>query len=104
MMSMPCKTCHLREAEVKPMKECRSCHARPGGLHHHEAHSTPACTECHTPHVWTVSKRETCLTCHGQMKNHYAPQFCEECHDFRAKQKKTGEGVPKNREVKQQRK
>jgi hypothetical protein len=104
MMSMPCKTCHLREAEVKPMKECRSCHARPGGLHHHEAHSTPACTECHTPHVWTVSKRETCLTCHDQMKNHYAPQFCEKCHDFRAKEKKTGEGVPKNRELKQQRK
>jgi hypothetical protein len=83
MMATACKTCHLKEAEVKPMVNCRSCHPNLTGLHKKNEHVNVPCTSCHTPHTWKVAKRETCVTCHDDKKTHYAPRPCGECHHFR---------------------
>ena len=85
MMSWACKTCHLREAEVRPMVDCRSCHANLRELHKQHDHASAACTTCHMPHRWRVPVRETCLNCHEDKKDHYAPNSCGECHPFRIK-------------------
>jgi hypothetical protein len=82
MMSMSCKTCHLKEAEVLPMVNCKSCHGNLGGLHKKGEHATITCGTCHAPHLWKVTKRETCLPCHDNKKTHYAPTSCGECHKF----------------------
>ena len=82
MMKMACKTCHLQEAEVVPMVNCKSCHRSPKGLHKINGHSTPSCATCHLPHTWKVIARDTCLTCHEDKKDHYVPTFCGECHHF----------------------
>jgi hypothetical protein len=82
MMSMACNTCHLKEAEVQPMTRCNSCHPALGGLHKNAGHSSLSCVSCHTPHAWTVTARETCLTCHEDKKDHNAPQLCGDCHPF----------------------
>ncbi len=84
MSSMECKSCHLKEQEAKPQAECRSCHGQIGGLHKKSAHAGSDCTACHAPHAWTVTQRDTCLTCHGDKKNHYPAEFCGKCHDFRS--------------------
>jgi len=82
MMSMPCKTCHLKEAELQPMVNCRSCHSKLSGLHKKSEHVNVPCISCHTPHTWKVAKRETCLTCHDDKKTHNAPASCGDCHKF----------------------
>jgi len=92
MMKMACKTCHLQEAEVLPMANCKSCHQSPKGLHKNNQHSTPSCTTCHRPHLWKVTTRDTCLTCHEDKKTHYAPEFCGSCHPFRMKGELKKEG------------
>jgi NapC/NirT cytochrome c family, N-terminal region len=84
MMSMACKTCHLKEAELQPMANCRSCHSNVGGLHKKGEHADIPCINCHTPHGWKVSTRETCLTCHEDKKTHHTPTFCGDCHKFAA--------------------
>lgn len=89
MMSKPCKTCHLKEAELEPMVNCRSCHPNLSGLHRIDQHKTLPCTSCHALHRWKVANRETCLTCHKDKKDHYAPNFCGECHEFVVKKKAT---------------
>jgi nitrate/TMAO reductase-like tetraheme cytochrome c subunit len=91
MMKMACKTCHLQEAEVLPMVNCRSCHQTPKGLHKNKEHSALSCTTCHRPHSWRVTARDTCLTCHEDKKTHYAPEFCGECHPFGMKGKVSSE-------------
>jgi hypothetical protein len=82
MMKMACKTCHLQEAEVVPMVNCKSCHPSPRGLHKIKEHLTPSCTTCHAPHTWKIIARDTCLSCHEDKKDHEAPAFCGECHHF----------------------
>jgi hypothetical protein len=82
MMSMACKTCHLKEAELQPMVNCRSCHSKLAGLHKQGEHVNVPCISCHTPHTWKVTTRETCLTCHDDKKNHYSSTFCGKCHKF----------------------
>jgi len=84
MMKMACKTCHLQEAEVVPMVNCKSCHRSPQGLHKINGHSTPSCPTCHAPHTWKVIGRDTCLACHGDKKDHHPLAFCGECHHFGA--------------------
>ena len=91
MMKRACKTCHLQEAEVEPMVNCRSCHPSPKGLHKNSQHSTPSCSTCHRPHIWKVTARDTCLTCHEDKKTHYAPEFCGACHPFGMKGKASSE-------------
>jgi NapC/NirT cytochrome c family, N-terminal region len=82
MMSADCNTCHLKEGEKSPLVNCRSCHPKREGLHKEGGHSAVPCNTCHTPHVWKVTARETCLSCHGDKKDHNAPSFCGECHPF----------------------
>ena len=43
-----------------------------------------SCTDCHTKHVWIVTSRQSCLTCHDDKKDHNAPTFCGDCHEFKA--------------------
>jgi len=86
MMALECKTCHLKEQEVQPLSECRSCHGQIGGLHKKDAHAGSACTVCHAPHDWILSKRETCLACHDDKKEHKAPELCGKCHLFKGEQ------------------
>jgi hypothetical protein len=97
MMSNTCGTCHLKEAEIKPMTDCKSCHTNPQGLHTKGDHSTSPCATCHKPHLWKVTSRDTCLACHDDKKTHNAPNFCGECHSFNMREqlspkpkKKTG--------------
>jgi hypothetical protein len=82
MMSNACETCHLKEAELKPMTDCKSCHPNPTGLHTKKDHSGSPCTICHKQHLWKVTSRETCLACHDDKKTHNDPTFCGECHPF----------------------
>jgi len=83
MMSSACKTCHLREAEVQPTVDCRSCHGNLRKLHKQRDHMSLACTTCHVHHRCKVTARDTCLSCHEDKKDHEAPAFCGECHPFR---------------------
>jgi hypothetical protein len=82
MMTMDCKTCHLKEQEVKPLSNCASCHKSLQGLHRENDHSASGCTACHRPHGWNVGDREVCLSCHEDRKDHYPTQICGECHPF----------------------
>jgi dTDP-4-amino-4,6-dideoxygalactose transaminase len=94
MMTLECKTCHLQEQEIQPQADCRSCHGQIGGFHKNEAHSGSGCTACHPPHTWKVEKRETCLTCHPDMKDHNAPEICWKCHPFTGEQKTKAAAAP----------
>ncbi len=87
MASLGCNACHVKEQEVQPLADCRSCHGRLGDLHKKEAHAGSACTACHAPHTWTVAKREPCLTCHEDKKDHHAPELCGKCHLFTGESK-----------------
>jgi hypothetical protein len=82
MMAMACNTCHLKEQEVNPIVDCKSCHPSPGGMHQKEGHADQVCSSCHPHHTWKVNLRETCLNCHEDKKNHYPPKFCGRCHAF----------------------
>jgi hypothetical protein len=81
METMKCRDCHLKPAEARPVADCRKCHD-PGGLHLEGEHPDVSCTECHKPHGWTVTGRETCLECHGDMKDHNPGEACADCHSF----------------------
>lgn len=80
MMSMKCSRCHLKEQEVEPVADCRSCHHILSNWHGKEGHSEIECTTCHVSHRWMVISRDACLTCHEDKKSHYAPTLCWECH------------------------
>ena len=82
MMSLECKTCHLKEQEVHPLADCLSCHRALGGLHKNASHSGIFCNDCHAPHLWRVTERKTCVACHEDKKDHNLPSFCGECHKF----------------------
>jgi hypothetical protein len=82
MMSMDCGTCHLKEQEVKPIVDCKSCHNKLGGEHRKGEHPNTECMTCHVHHSWKVTTRDTCLACHSDKKDHNAPTLCGECHKF----------------------
>ena len=82
MMSMGCGTCHLKEQEIKPIVNCKSCHNKLSGEHKKGDHPGAECMSCHARHSWKVTSRETCLACHGDKKDHNAPSLCGECHRF----------------------
>jgi c(7)-type cytochrome triheme protein len=84
MASMTCRECHLKEQVVQPIVGCAKCHPGMGGLHKKAAHKDAGCASCHLPHRWSPEPRETCLTCHGDKKEHNPGPACAECHDFKA--------------------
>ncbi len=83
MMSMACSDCHVKKAEAQPVTSCKACHATQPGLHRKGEHPDLSCTECHRPHVWAVSGRDTCLACHDDKMDHNKEGACADCHDFR---------------------
>jgi transposase len=86
MMSMACADCHEKKFEAQPVTSCRECHEKLPGLHLKGEHPDLSCTECHRPHVWEVTGRETCLSCHDDKMDHNKEEgACTNCHDFRGK-------------------
>ncbi|NNG46480.1 MAG: hypothetical protein HKM86_05110, partial [Deltaproteobacteria bacterium] len=84
MMSMACADCHVKKIEAQPVTACQKCHADRPGLHLAGEHPDLSCMECHRPHVWGVSGRETCLACHDDKMDHNKEEgACADCHDFR---------------------
>jgi len=82
MMSGDCGTCHQLAGARQPQNECKGCHTGLGGLHAAGGHPSAACTDCHKPHNWKLSSRDTCLACHVDKKEHNAPALCNQCHAF----------------------
>jgi hypothetical protein len=83
MAALPCAACHLKEQEIKPLTPCVGCHPNRTELHLKPTHAATDCTMCHTPHQWTVNKRENCYTCHPDKTSHYTQGVCRDCHPFR---------------------
>ena len=84
MMNMACTDCHRKVGEVKPLTACQECHGTVSGLHKKGGHPEAACTDCHKPHVWAITGRDTCLACHSDMKEHNVSKgACVSCHSFR---------------------
>ena len=83
MASMECTDCHEKPGMKLPVADCKACHEKPAGLHAKGMHPDSACTDCHRPHAWQVTGRETCLGCHEDNKTHNAPTACAECHAFK---------------------
>jgi hypothetical protein len=83
MMSMACADCHTKKIEAKPVTACQECHASQAGLHRKGEHPDLSCMECHRPHAWAVSGRDTCLACHDDKVDHNPEGACVDCHDFR---------------------
>jgi len=78
-----CLNCHPAPGVLKPLAACASCHGGSlGGLHLKGGHPDASCTDCHSPHLWNVTQRSTCLACHEDKKDHNAPAFCGDCHEF----------------------
>jgi hypothetical protein len=82
MMDLGCDNCHLKEQEVKPLADCKTCHDGLPGLHNKGGHPDAECTDCHQPHVWKVTGRDVCMQCHDDKGDHYKGQACASCHDF----------------------
>jgi hypothetical protein len=83
MASLPCSTCHLKDQQIQPTADCKSCHPSRAGLHLKATHAATDCTMCHVPHEWKVTKRDTCYTCHPDKTNHNPEGLCRDCHAFR---------------------
>jgi len=75
----PCLDCHNpHDKELE--NECTTCHPVPSaGLHQEAAHEN--CETCHTPHS-DDPMRDTCLSCHLDQEEHFAPADCAGCHSF----------------------
>jgi hypothetical protein len=82
MMSGDCGTCHQLSGARQLQNDCKDCHTGLGGLHAAGGHPSAACTDCHKPHNWKLSSRDTCLACHVDKKEHNAPALCNQCHAF----------------------
>jgi nitrate/TMAO reductase-like tetraheme cytochrome c subunit len=86
MSSMKCAECHTKGFEARPVAECKDCHDGISGLHIKGEHKGLSCAECHKPHRWAVTGRETCLACHSDMKDHNKDGgACMKCHAFRGR-------------------
>ncbi len=84
-MMSDCSTCHTAPGVKLPVNDCKTCHDKLGGLHKKGGHPDASCTDCHKPHQWKVSDRAACVACHEDKKDHNAPNFCGECHEFTGK-------------------
>jgi len=84
-MMSDCTTCHSAPGVKLPVSGCKTCHDTLGGLHKKGGHPAAECVDCHKPHTWKVTERAACLTCHDDKKNHNAPNFCGDCHEFTGK-------------------
>jgi c(7)-type cytochrome triheme protein len=80
--ALGCASCHLKEQLVKPLAQCTACHLQRVGLHAGTLHRTLACTNCHHPHEWKVTTRDTCERCHTDRREHNAGADCWACHRF----------------------
>jgi len=83
-MMSDCTSCHSAPGVKLPVNDCRACHEAMKGLHRKGGHPDASCTDCHKPHAWAVSGRDTCLSCHDDKKEHYKEGACAECHDFKS--------------------
>jgi len=81
MMAGGCEQCHQVVGDVQPLVACADCHDDLPGLH--QKHSSPSCITCHRPHKFRMEGREGCLSCHADRKEHYPPDPCAKCHEFR---------------------
>ncbi|MBE0429896.1 MAG: cytochrome c3 family protein [Thermoleophilia bacterium] len=81
-MTWDCKECHKPHDRANPVSDCISCHttAKTEGAHGISIHSQQQCVACHTPHEWTVTQRDSCLTCHQDKVAHNAGRNCADCH------------------------
>ncbi len=84
-MMSDCTTCHSAPGVKLPVSDCKTCHDTLGGLHKKGGHPAAECVDCHKPHAWKVTERGACLTCHDDKKDHNAPNFCGDCHEFTGK-------------------
>ncbi len=83
MIDLGCDTCHAKAQQVKPLNPCSDCHSDLPGLHQKGYHPEADCTDCHHPHTWLVTGRETCLACHDDKADHHPDGgACTNCHDF----------------------
>ena len=69
-MMSDCTSCHSAPGVKLPVNDCKACHDQMKGLHKKGGHPDASCTDCHKPHVWAVSGRDTCLSCHDDKKEH----------------------------------
>jgi len=83
MSEMSCSDCHLKPGVRDAVADCRSCHDKLAGLHLKGGHPSASCPDCHTPHKWVVSERESCLNCHDGKKDHNKDGLCQKCHPFK---------------------
>jgi c(7)-type cytochrome triheme protein len=94
MASLDCRQCHLKEQQLEPLADCKSCHAALGGLHTAGLHPDAGCTACHAPHAWLPVPRQSCLACHADKVQHFPGQPCSACHSFRTAAKSRTAGAP----------
>lgn len=80
-MQYPCGDCHKLHEESELMVDCLSCHTIEG-MHLKGEHRASQCQDCHQPHEWQVTRRETCLTCHPGKADHNSGILCGSCHLF----------------------
>ena len=83
-MMSDCTSCHSAPGVKLPVNDCKACHEAMKGLHRKGGHPDASCTDCHRPHAWAASGRDTCLSCHDDKKEHYKEGACAECHDFKS--------------------
>lgn len=72
-----CLDCH-NPHENEVTEDCSTCHIVNDGLHAEPTHTD--CTSCHVPH-FEVEVRQTCVACHSNKEEHYAPADCTSCHN-----------------------
>jgi hypothetical protein len=82
MAAMPCGQCHLKEQQLRPLVDCKTCHATLTGLHQAATHAAAGCATCHVPHRWLPEPRQQCLDCHGDKAEHNPGPPCAKCHSF----------------------
>jgi hypothetical protein len=84
MADVDCSSCHQVTGQRQPQNDCKTCHDSLKGLHTKGGHPDAECRDCHKPHTWKVTGRETCLTCHEDKKGHNSKGACADCHAFKA--------------------
>jgi len=95
-MMWDCQECHKPHDKANPTVDCLACHtdSKTNGLHGKKTHSEARCKTCHQPHVWTVSSREPCLTCHQDKVDHNPQGVCADCHDYKTLAPPAATGQP----------
>ncbi len=83
MGDFACLDCHSDPGVLTKTEACDDCHSSLSGEHKTGMHADADCLDCHKQHTWTVTKRETCESCHDDKKDHNPGVFCGECHEFK---------------------